>query len=527
MSMSLDLVLYGGSVLDGTGRPAERADVGVRAGRIEVIGDLAQAEAEETVEVAGQVIAPGFIDVHAHTDLTALMADEHVDVKTASVRQGVTTEVCGNCGFSPFPALSEDADPNDPYLGLLPESTRRYHRSLADYREAMAGAAMAANLAPLVGHGRIRSVAMGDDDRAPTAEELERMRRLTAEAMDHGAFGLSSGLIYAPAVYADTAELIALAEVAGRYGRPYTTHMRDEADRVEEALEEALRIGREGGTSVQISHHKVAGRRNWGKSQRTLAQVEAARAGGLEVTIDVYPYTAGSTFLAALLPPWVNDGGISAALERLRDRRARERIQRDYREGLPGWQNLVGMTGWENVVVAGEPPRAGRSVAALAADAGITPLAYVAELLLEDPRTLIIIHAMDEAEERTIGAQPFALVGSDGVTAPGAQHPRLAGTFARVLNRNASDPVRLTDAVRRMTSLPAERFGIPDRGRVARGMIADLVVFDPATVVDRATYEDPLLPPSGVAHVLVDGRVVVRDGRDTGERVGRVLEPVR
>lgn len=523
--MEFDVILRGGDVLDGTGAAARRADVGVRSGRIAAVADLTVADAPDVVDASGCVVAPGFIDVHAHTDLAGLLDDAHSDVKTAGIRQGVTTEVCGNCGFSPFPALTDEVDPADPYLGLLPEASRRYYRSLADFRDAMAEVPLVANLAPLLGHGRIRSVVVGGDDRPPTSDELADMRRLTHEAMEDGAFGLSSGLIYAPAVFADTEELIALAAIAGRYGRPYTTHMRDEADHVEAALDEALRIGREAKAAIEISHHKIAGRRNWGRSQQTLAMVENARQSGLDVTIDVYPYTAGSTFLAALLPPWVLDGGPGPMLERLRDRQARRRIERNYRTGLPGWQNLVGLAGWDSVIVAGEPPRAGRSIAVLADGSGTTELDYVADLLIEDPRTIVIIHMMDEDEVEQIGDQPFAIVGSDGVPIPGSQHPRLAGTFARVLRRHRGDADRLADAVRRMTSLAAERFRLTDRGVVAEGKAADLVVFDRDRVADRATYEHPLLSPVGIHDVLIAGEFVVRGGRLTGARPGTVLEP--
>jgi N-acyl-D-amino-acid deacylase len=524
VAVELDITVRGGDVLDGTGSPARRLDIGIRDGRITALGDLTAAASAQVVEAAGRTVTPGFIDVHAHTDVAGLLDDEHVDIKLAGARQGVTTEVCGNCGFSTFPAASEQVDPADPRLALIPGS-RRFYRSLADYRTVMAEVPLAANLAPLVGHGRIRSVALGGENRSPTSDELEHMQRLTAEAMDDGAFGLSSGLVYAPAVYAQTEELVALAEVVGRYGRPYTTHMRNESDHVEEAVAEALRIGREAGTSVEISHHKIAGKHNWGRSHATLAAIEVARRTGLDVTLDVYPYTAGCTYLAGFLPPWVSEGGPTHTLERLRDSAARERIAHDFASGLPGWQNLSEITGWHNVVVAGEPPRAGCSIQALADDEGRAPSDYVVDLILEDPQTLVIIHMMDEHEVNTISDQPFALTGSDGVPVPGSQHPRLAGTFARVVGRHASDANRLADVIRRMTSLPARRFNLGDRGIITEGAIADLVVFDPTTVSDRATYEQPLLPPTGIDHVIIAGELVIDRRADTGRRPGRVLEP--
>jgi N-acyl-D-amino-acid deacylase len=520
--VEFDVILSGGRVLDGTGTPATTADVGIRDERIEAVGDLSAAVAAEVVDVTGRYVAPGFVDVHAHTDVAYLLSDTHLDVKTAGIRQGVTTEVCGNCGATPFPVR---LDGDDPYLGLFPEEAQRTWHTVADYRKTMAETPLVANLAPLLGHGTLRAAVMGHADCAPTAEELRDMQRIVEQAMDDGAFGFSSGLIYAPGVFSETEELVALAVIAGRHGRPYTTHMRDEADHLEEAVAEALRIGREADTSVQISHHKAAGRRNWGKSDRTLRAVADARAFGLDVTVDVYPYTAGSTLLGALLPPWVLEGGNKATLQRLADRESREQIKRDYVEGIEGWQNFIELSGWASVVLAGEPPLAGRSVEEIAADAGRDPVDCVADILLDNPGTIIVIHMMDEGEVRQIADAPFAMIGSDGIPVPGQQHPRLAGTFARVLNQAARDETRLADLVRRMTSLPAQRFNLPDRGVVATGKAADLVVFDAAAVDDNASYEQPLLAPSGIDHVLLAGRLVVRDAAVTDVRAGRVLEP--
>lgn len=520
--MEFEVILRNGRIVDGHARVSRPADVGIRAGRVDVIGDLAAATSGTDIDVDGRYVTPGFIDVHAHTDVSNLLGDEHDDVKTAGIRQGVTTEVCGNCGASPFPRR---VGGDDPYLGLFPDDARRDWSTLADYRATMDEVPMAANLAPLLGHGTLRAAVMGHANRAPSPRELDEMRRIVARAMDDGAFGLSSGLIYAPGVYAQTEELIALAEVAGRHGRPYTTHMRDEGSRLESAVDEALRIGREAGAAVQISHHKAAGRSNWGRTHATLTAVERARSAGLDVTIDVYPYTAGSTFLSALLPPWVLEGGNDAMLDRLTDPAVRERIERDYVDGIDGWQNLITEAGWDNVVMGGEPPHAGRSIAELAEADGQDAVGFVADRLLEHPGTLIMIHMMEPSEVRRISETPFAMIGSDGVPVPGKQHPRLAGAFARAVHWNATDEARLADIVHRMTSLPAQRFGLADRGHLRPGAIADVVVLDPATVVDRATYEDPLLPPAGIEHVLVAGQFTVRDGELTAVRAGRLLEP--
>jgi len=518
-----NIIIRGARVIDGTGAPARVADVGLTGDRITEVGDLSAATAEEEIDAAGRYLAPGFIDVHAHTDLVALLGDEHLDVKTAGIRQGVTTEICGNCGGSPFPTGDVA---RDPFLGLYPEEARADFRTTADYRATLSQIALVANLAPLIGHGSLRAAVVGYDDRPASDEEMRQMRRIVAQSMEEGAFGLSSGLIYAPGMYARTEELIGLVKEVAAFGRPYTTHMRDEADNVLDAVDEALRIGREAGTSVQISHHKVAGERNFGRSVDTLERIVQARRSGHEVTIDVYPYTAGSTILRMLLPPWALDGGFVATADRLRDAEARRRIARDFEQGLDGWQNLVSLSGWDLIDLSGADELSGQSIADVAAATGRTPADTMMDLVLEEPGRIIILHMMDQDEVWSIGDVDFAVVGSDGIPVPGRQHPRLAGTFARVLRR-ASDrgEAALVDLVHRATGLPARRFNLGDRGVVAKGNVADLVVFDPATVIDRATYESPLERPLGIDHVLLAGQFVVRDAQLTAARPGAVLEP--
>ena len=520
-----DTLVRGALVFDGHGAAPVRADVAINGERIAEVGNLENATAAAVIEANGQALAPGFIDVHTHTDLTAYLADEHVAVKVAGLLQGVTTEICGNCGASAFPMRAKPED--DPYLGALSGGGEVIaFPSLADYRRALATRKLAANIAPLVGHGTIRATVMGNDDRAPSDHELRQMRRLTAAAMEDGAFGLSTGLIYSPGVFSRADEIVALAGEVARRGRVYTSHMRDEADNVEEALDEAIAIGRATGAPVQVSHHKLAGRRNWGRSAQTLAQIESARGSGLDVAIDVYPYAAGSTFLSTVLPPWTLDGGAAATAERLRDPLARLRMKQDTADGLAGWQNLADLAGWESIVIAGDPPYAGHSVAELARSQGQHPVDIAADILIENAGTVVILHMMDSAEVETIGSQAFAMVGSDGIPLPGQQHPRLAGTFARALAAAGGDHTRLADVIRRMTSFPAGRFHIPSRGAIEVGYFADMVLFDPAVVRDQATYESPLLPPVGIRTVFLAGREVVRGGEFASAWNGKVLEPV-
>lgn len=527
---SFEVLIRGGEVVDGTGGPRKRADVGIDGGRITAVGDLSGSEAAEVIDAGNKVVTPGFIDVHAHTDLAAELPDQYMSIKTASLLQGVTTEVSGNCGFTPYPRRPELREDFRSFLGGLFAEERGGFETYAEYREAVSGLDLAVNLAPLVGHGSIRAGVIGMEDRAATDEELDQMREAADTAFTQGAFGLSSGLIYTPGVFGGTDEVVELAKVAGAHGRPYATHMRDEADRILGALNEALQIGREGGTGVEISHHKLAGRNNWGRSEETLALLQDARDSGVDVTIDVYPYTAGSTYLAAALPPWASAGGAEELAGRLSDPATRERIGKEVEAGSDEWQSLVDKVGWESVVIAttkGHPQYEGMSVAAIGEAMGTSPFDAACALLLGDPRLLMIIHMMDEADVRRILSTDFAMIGSDGVPTPGKPHPRIAGCFARVLGHYSRDLglFSLEEAVRKMTSLPADRFNLADRGRIAEGNVADLVVVDPATVIDNATYESPLEAPSGIPTVVIGGQVAVRDGRDTGLRQGAVLTP--
>lgn len=524
-------ILRGGTVIDGTGAEGVVADVGLDDGRVEVVGDLTGVRADLELDVAGHVVAPGFVDVHTHSDVTTFLPEDAEDVKLAAVRQGVTSEVVGNCGWTPFPAAAERRELIRDHVAAVFGAAARTFDTVAEYRAAMAGRPLPTHLAPLVGHGTIRAAVLGLGRVVCDDDSLRAMAEMLERALDDGAFGMSSGLVYPPGVYSQSAELLALGAVLRRRGSIYTTHMRNEMELVHEAVEEGITVARQTGVPVQLSHIKVAGRQRWGTVGAVIDQIDRAVAAGLDVQGDVYPYTAASTLLRALLPPWANEGGIDAMLGRLADPPARRRIAGEYVSGLPGWQNFAAAAGWDGIVIAAAPARRGiegASIAELAEASGQEPAEVVASLLLElRGDVMVVLHMMGEGDVRMLLEQPRMLIGSDTLPLPGRPHPRTAGTFARVLGRYVRDGQvsDLPSMIRRMTAMPAERFRLGRRGRLAHGYAADLVVFDPRTVADRATFAEPLLAPEGMQHVFVDGQAVILDGADTGSRPGRVLEP--
>jgi N-acyl-D-amino-acid deacylase len=529
----LDLKIEGAQVIDGTGRPGARADVGINDDKISAIGDLHREPAASNLYAAGKVVAPGFIDMHSHSDWR-LWENRRAESK---VRQGVTTEVVGNCGFSPAPVSDEFLDDLRGFALHLPAGMDFHWRSVGDYLRAFDASGTALNVIQLIGHGTLRVAAMGFARRAPTAPELGRMQKLLADGIEDGAWGLSTGLIYAPGSYATTEEIVALATVAGRHRGFYASHIRGEGATLLDAVREAIHIGREGDLPVQISHVKAAGRPNWGKVADALALVDAARQEGLDVMADVYPYTASSTSLRTLLPDWVLEGGIDAMLKRLAHADVRARIRQELEAPVTG-QSLLDRIGWENVMVSSctrRPDAEGKRISELAASRGMDALDAALELIVaEGGKGSMILFQLDERDLRRALVHDAVMIGSDGSAlapaggqAAGKPHPRSYGTFPRVLGEYAREQRVLTlpQAVHKMTALPARRLGLKDRGVVAVGRRADLVVFDARRVADRATYQQPHQYPSGIEHVLVNGSFVIKDGVHTGSLPGRLLMP--
>jgi N-acyl-D-aspartate/D-glutamate deacylase len=490
---SYDLVIRGAEIYDGTGRPSIRADVAVAGGRIAALGAIGVAERAgvETVDASGLALAPGFIDVHTHDDFAVLLYPE----MGFKVQGGVTTVVVGNCGMgaAPSPVARTMASAFHPGA-VLPDWD-----GYAGYLNRIAAEPASCHVAALVGHGTVRAAVLGGAARAPDPAELARMRALVREGLDAGCFGFSTGLIYQPGKHAHSDEIVALASEAAGRGALYATHMRDEGTGLLASVREAIEIGERAGVPVQISHHKAAGRDAWGLVRESLQLIDAARARGLDVSADQYPYTAGSTVLAAVTSYW-KDGG------------------------------AVGRGDPADIVLASTPRHPeweGRSIADLA-DAWGVPAADAAQRVLdvEGIQATVVLHTLCEEDVRTVLRHPSTMIGSDGIpTLHGKPHPRLYGTFARVLGTYARElgVLPMEEAVRRMTSLPAEKFGFRDRGVVRPGAWADLVLFDRARIADIASYADPQQPPAGIDSVFVDGVAVVRDGAHTGARPGRAL----
>jgi N-acyl-D-amino-acid deacylase len=498
-----DLIVRGGVVIDGSGNPWFRGDVAVAGDRIVAVAPTIEAAAVREIDARGKVVTPGFIDVHTHArrGIFENPACENY------VRQGVTTLFEGPDGDSPLPIVR--------------------------FLERVEKARPAANFGMFVGHGSVREAVLGRADRDASPAELERMRELVRQGMRDGAFGLSSGLFYAPGVFAETEEVIDLARVAGSMGGIYITHMRDEASGVVDSVKETIRIAEEGKLPAQITHHKVMGVPNVGMSEQTLALLHAARGRGVDVTSDAYPYTASSTSLhSGLLPSWANEGGRAGLLKRLADPEQRRKI-RDYASEAIRLERGGGDP--KNIQIAWaekEPELAGKTLTDVMRVRGIEPtIANAAETvlqLLEKGQVRGIYHAINAPDVDRILADPYTMIASDGeVTIMGraAPHPRSYGTFARVLAVYVRERklLRLEEAIRKMTSFPAQRVGLADRGLLRPGMKADLVVFDPATVADRATYENTHQYATGVTAVVVNGEVVLAGGELTGVRPGRVL----
>jgi N-acyl-D-amino-acid deacylase len=507
-------------VLDGSGAPAYRADIALEGDRIAAIGDLVASASSGTLIGNGLVAAPGFIDIHSHSDYT-LPINPRAESK---IRQGVTTEVIGMCGGSAAPLDPEDRERLKASRPELPWTWT----SFADYLGFLREKGTSVNVVPMVGHGTVRGMALGQEDRPPTADEMAEMQRLVAQAMDEGAWGLSTGLIYAPSSFSNTEELVELSRVPAERGGFYFTHIRGEGPTLLDSVSEAISIGERAGLPVQIAHFKAQGPENWHLLDQALALLDEARARGVDVAADRYPYVASSTGLRAYLPQWAHDGGTEALLQRLADPEQRKRI---LDTPFPRGRR------WEATMISyarTHPEWEGLNVAQIAAQRGADPTETALDLVLEGDGNVSVVHfGMDEDNLKKALRHPAIMVGSDGsARAPygplgeGKAHPRNYGTFVRVLAKYAREEgvLSMAEAVHKMSGMPAARLGLCDRGRLEVGLKADLVLFNPDTVRDRATFTDPYQYPEGVEYVYVNGQAVVTPEGHTGALPGQVLE---
>jgi N-acyl-D-amino-acid deacylase len=534
--------------VDGTGAPARAGRLLIEDDTIAEIDGITLAP-DEVFDCGGMAVAPGFIDMHSHSDFTLAVRP----LVEAKVQQGVTTEVVGNCGIG---LVTSNENVERLYEKLLPlvagERGGTVHSSVGAYRDALAAlGGVSVNACCLIPQGNVRCAAMGMDERKPKLTERSRMREIVAQGMEEGAFGMSTGLVYPPGGYADAEEIAELAGVLAPYGGIYATHMRDEGSRLVESVEEAIWIGEQAGVSVQISHHKAAGRFNWGKTKKSLALVEEAKGRGVDVHSDVYPYTAGSTVLAAMfLPLWVFDGEWDEVLGRLRDPATRERIVAETKQRfidfapLPGvWDRIVPkrlllplvLRELSKVVVINSTRHhhelEGKSLYQIRKERGQTLWDMLLDVLAEEETAISgIADVMHEDDVRRVMCHETTMFGTDGFNnTEGKPHPRTYGTYPRILERYVRELglLSLEGAVYKMTKMVADKLGLEDRGHLAPGKKADVVIFDPRRIHDRATFGEPRRSPVGLPHVFVNGVWTVRDGRHTGARAGGVLDKPR
>jgi dihydroorotase/N-acyl-D-amino-acid deacylase len=527
-----DIVIRNGRIVDGTGSPWYSGDVGIREGKIAAIGHLAGAASKRVLDAAGMLVAPGFIDMLGQSDLTILV-NPHVPSK---IFQGITTEITGEGGsVAPLnDAILESDRVSYQHLNITPD-----WRTFSQYFARLEKQGIGINFASYVGATQVRRMILGDDDRTPNQAELEQMKSLVREAMKEGAVGLSSALQYAPAPYAKIEELIALAAESARFGGIYATHMRSEGDAIKAALDETIRIGREAKTPVEIWHLKAAGKSNWGRMPEIIARIEEARQSGVDISADTYAYTAWFNSFSAFIPPWAHEGGDKKLLERLKDPAMRARIRKEMLTPTTAWDNeWQEVPGPEAVLVSVvyNPkllPLQGKTLAQIAASWGKDPLETIFDLLIQDDaHTYVAVFGMSESDVALALEQPWVSIDNDsqgtapdGVLGREHPHPRAYGTFPRILRKYVREEkkLRLEEAIRKFSALPAQRMRLADRGVIKAGMWADLVVFDPETVRDLATFENPNQLCEGMQYVLVNGVPVIDGGKMTNALPGKVL----
>ncbi|ACB86303.1 N-acyl-D-amino-acid deacylase family protein [Natranaerobius thermophilus] len=522
-----DIIICNGKIIDGTGSPWFYGDIAVKDNEIAAIGDLHQKEASEIIDAQGKVIAPGFIDIHSHSD-DKFLKDIRAEGK---LRQGVTTEVMGQCGNSIAPLQGPNRD--IVVDELKKEGIKACWESFSEYFNLLQKRGLPVNVVGVVGHGTLRKQVMGYEARQATEQELSRMKEILASALNDGAFGMSSGLIYPPGSYADDHELIELLTIVSNYNGIYMTHMENEGDRLIDSLNNTIKVAESAGVKVQISHHKAVGRSNWGKVSKTLALVDKARQTGVDITMDQYPYTATSTGLVSLLPQEILEGGRRACLERLTRKEKREKLKKYLRESFEQDRK------WSDILIARVKTNhnkdlEGRTISDIASDWKRDPEEVVMNILVEEElHCQMIAFSMSEDDVKKVMKSPYVMIGSDGSSlstkgplSEGRPHPRNFGTFPRVIGKYARDEkvLSLEEAIWKMTGFPATRLGLYNRGLLRPGFYADIVVFDQDKIKDMANFDNPCQYPVGIDEIFINGQRVLQKGRYNGSLPGQVLK---
>jgi N-acyl-D-amino-acid deacylase len=525
-----DLIIRNGKIIDGTGSPWYYGDIGISDGIIKKIGKLNHIGSVETIDAQRQIVSPGFIDMHTHSDLVIL--DE--PLIEAKVRQGITTDLLGQDGIAAAPLPSEYVSPwkkNMAGLNGTPPIEWDW-RTVGDYISKIEANKPSYNLAVLVPHGNIRMEVMGLDNRLATDQEIEKMQRVLRRSLDEGAVGLSTGLIYPPCCFAEMKELEALCQVIAEYGVPLVIHQRSEGDEILESMQELVDMMKRCGAHLHFSHLKNCGKDNWHKTADVLKTIDLARADGLEVTFDQYPYTAGSTMLSAILPPWAHDGGSEKMLERLKDSVQRKRMVSEMATALKGWDSISKWADWDGIIitaVATEESKGfvGKTIKEIGAIKKTTDYANLAlDLILQEKNAVgMIDFVMNEESVQAILAHPAGTIGSDGLLG-GEPHPRAYGSFPRILGKYVRENhvLSLEEMIRRMTSQPARIIGLQDRGIIREGMAADIVIFNPDSIIDQATYETPRQHNKGIDYVIVNGQIVINKEQSYRKPAGVVFK---
>ena len=534
--MSYDIIIKNGKIIDGAGNPWYHGDVAIKDGKIAKISTRIIEDGSKVIDASELVVCPGFIDVHSHTDYVLVLGFTRAE---SFIRQGITTTTIGMCGegVAPIaPGKKEEAEEQlKKMMGLSMEIDLSWN-TYAEYMNNLEKNKCSINLACVVGYNNIRFTGgAGAENRDPTIDELNQMKEYLSEAMEAGAFGMSTGLIYAPQIYAKTEELIELAKVLIKYNGIYFSHIRGEGKTVIDAVKECIEIVKKSGcVKGQIAHHKIAAKKYWGKSKDTLKLIAEANDQGLNITCDQYPYNRGMCNLSTSLPPWVREGSIEEMKSRLQDQELKEKIKREITEDIGEWENLVYEDGFDSIFVSSAPSERwqdilGKSITEITRIKGYKDdWETYFELLLDNPQ--VTSEGQGEEDIRRIMASPYQMVGTDGAGIPnmpamGAFHPRFYGTYPRILGKYVREEkvLILEDAIRRMTSFPAQRLGLKDRGLIREGMCADIVLFNPDTIIDKATFEDPHQFSEGIPYVIVNGVIVVENNKQNKNRPGKVL----